>query len=145
MKVGSTWKTSGVAEGVAVGGTGDGVGGTDDGGAVAVGSAVSVGAGVGLPVGTGEGRVVAVDVGVLVARASNVTSGLAVRSNSGGLQAPITTAMTNRSAIQIFVISYPPNPIVHSSPGTLSELGTIVCSRFVQNACKRATKEVLLA
>jgi hypothetical protein len=69
---------------------------------VSVGAAVGLGTGV--SVGRGEGKAVMVGVGVLVARVSNVGSGLAVGSNTGGLQAPKATAMSSSSATPILTI-----------------------------------------
>jgi hypothetical protein len=103
--------TNGVGEGVAVGGTRVGV-------RVAVGSAVSVGTAVGLgtavSVGNGEGDTMLVGAGILVARVSNVGSGLAAGPNAGGLQAPSATAMSSNSTttiLAIFAIRSPSNPL----------------------------------
>ena len=106
MNVGSTRTTSGIGEGVKVGGTCVGVD-------VAVGSGVSVGPAVGLgagvSVGTGDAIAVAVGIYVLVAGTSKVGSGLVIGSNTGGLQALKAIAMSNSSATPVFVIRNPPN------------------------------------
>jgi hypothetical protein len=100
--------TSGIGEGVAVGGTGVGAKVTV-GLAVWVGLAVELGAGV--SVGSGIDTAVTAGVVVLVARVNNVGSGLGVLSENSGLQAPKTTAMSSSRATPVFVIRSPPNLI----------------------------------
>ena len=128
--------TSGVGEGVEVGGRSVGVE-VIVGSAVSVGSAVELGAGV--SVGTGEGKAVMVASAVLVARVSIVGSGLATLSNICGLQAPKASAMSNNSATLVFTIQSPPNLISFFSDQLLGDRWHSipeVCPKSVQKACQ---------